>query len=266
MIYSLVICTVLYILIAFVLTGMVPYTQLNVVDPLAEVFEKTGQGWTAYLVSVSAVIATTSVLLVFQLGQPRIWMSMSRDGLLPKVFSRIHPRYKTPSFSTIITGLLVGIPTLFMQSSLMVDLTSIGTLFAFILVSGGVLMLPRIDNAGRKGFKLPYINGRYIVPLIYILYVYLMHERIIENFRNITSDNLQEMLFLLFVIEGAVLSVLTFIRSYSFIPIMGVISCSYLLVEIPAKSWLWFFVWMLAGLLIYFLYGYRKSKLRGRET
>ena len=262
MIYSLVICTVLYILIALVLTGMVNYTELNVVDPLAEVFQKTGQGWIAYVVSISAVIATTSVLLVFQLGQPRIWMSMSRDGLLPKAFSKIHHKYKTPSFSTIVTGLLVAIPTLFTPSSLMVDLTSIGTLFAFILVSAGVLMLPRLDSSVKRGFKLPYINGQVIVPVIYIIFVVASWERIVEDFNNMGSDNLQEVLFLVFIAVGAILSILTFIRRYSFIPIMGVLFCSYLLIEIPALSWLWFLGWMGAGLCIYFLYGYRNSKLK----
>jgi basic amino acid/polyamine antiporter, APA family len=262
MIYSLVICTVLYILIALVLTGMVSYKELNVVDPLAEVFEKTGQGWIAYIISISAVIATTSVLLVFQLGQPRIWMSMSRDGLLPKAFSRIHHKYKTPSFSTIVTGLLVGIPTLFTPSSLMVDLTSIGTLFAFILVSGGVLMLPRIDSSVKRGFKLPYINGQLIVPIIFIIFVYLFWERAVEDFTNMGSDNLQEVLFILFLAEGAILAVLSLMRRYSLIPVLGVLFCSYLLIEIPAKSWLWFLGWMAGGLCIYFLYGYRNSKLR----
>jgi amino acid transporter len=261
MIYSLLICTVLYILITLVLTGMVNYTQLNVNDPLAEVFERVGQEWTATIVSISAVIATTSVLLVFQLGQPRIWMSMSRDGLLPKAFSRIHPKFRTPSFATIVTGVLVAIPTLFLQSSLMMDLTSIGTLFAFILVSGGVLFLPRLDSSTRRGFQLPYINGRYIVPALYILFFYIMYERITENVQSLGSDNLQQLLFLLFIVLGAVVSILTFLRRYSLIPVMGVLFCSYLLIEIPAKSWLWFFVWMLIGLSIYFLYGYRKSKL-----
>src|SRR5690606_36860180 len=110
MIYSLLVCTGLYILIALVLTGMVDYRLLNVDDPLAEVFNLVGKEWVAYIISFSAVIATTSVLLVFQLGQPRIWMSMSRDGLLPKAFSKIHPKYNTPYFSTIITGILVAVP------------------------------------------------------------------------------------------------------------------------------------------------------------
>jgi amino acid transporter len=263
MIYSLVICTVLYILIALVLTGMVHYTDLNVVDPLAEVFEKTGQEWTAYIVSISAVIATTSVLLVFQLGQPRIWMSMSRDGLLPKAFSRIHHRYKTPSFSTIVTGLIVAIPTLFVRSSLMVDLTSIGTLFAFILVSGGVLLLPRIDASVRRGFKLPYINGQWIVPLMFAAFLFFYRERIYTALTQFGEESLQDILFLLFIVEGVVLSLLTFVKRYSVIPVLGVLFCSYLLTEIPALSWMWFLGWMGVGLCVYFLYGYRKSKLRG---
>ncbi|HUQ64552.1 MAG TPA: amino acid permease, partial [Flavitalea sp.] len=262
MIYSLIICTVLYILIALVLTGMVSFKELNVIDPLAEVFQKTGQGWIAYIVSISAVIATTSVLLVFQLGQPRIWMSMSRDGLLPKAFSKIHHKYKTPSFSTVVTGLLVAIPTLFTPSSLMVDLTSIGTLFAFILVSGGVLLLPKIDRSGKRGFRLPHVDGWLIVPFIYLLFVYLSRERINKDFMNMGRDNLQEILFIVFILEGAILSVLTFLRRYSVIPVMGVLFCSYLLIEIPAKSWLWFLGWMAGGLCIYFLYGYRNSKLK----
>lgn len=265
MVYSLVICTVLYILIALVLTGMVSYTELNVVDPLAFVFERVGQEWISYLVSVSAVVATASVMLVFQLGQPRIWMSMSRDGLLPKAFSRIHPRYKTPSFSTLVTGVIVAVPSLFMQSSLVVDLTSIGTLFAFILVSGGVLLLPRIGKRKGKGFRLPYINGRYIVPALYLLFIYLMRDRITENLQTLASDSLQEMLFLLFILFGGIISILSFARKYSLIPVMGVLFCSYLLIEIPADSWLWFFAWMLIGLTIYFLYGYRRSRLAGTK-
>jgi amino acid transporter len=97
MIYSLIICTILYVLLALVLTGMVHYTTLNVGDPLAMIFESRGLKWISGIVAVSAIIATASVMLVFQLGQPRIWMSMSRDGLLPKIFSRLHPVYKTPS-------------------------------------------------------------------------------------------------------------------------------------------------------------------------
>ena len=115
MIYSLIICTVLYVLLALVLTGMVSYTRLNVGDRLAMVFDARGLKFISGIVAVSAIIATASVLLVFQLGQPRIWMSMSRDGLLPKIFSRIHPRYGTPSFSTILTGYCSCVPALFLN-------------------------------------------------------------------------------------------------------------------------------------------------------
>ncbi len=145
MIYSLIICTVLYILIALVLTGMVNYSELKVPDPLAYVFAKLNLNKIGYVISISAVIATTSVILVFQLGQPRIWMSMSRDGLLPKQFAKVHPKYKTPSFATIVTGFLVAVPSLFIPSAIVTDLTSIGTLFAFVLVCFGVLILPKIS-------------------------------------------------------------------------------------------------------------------------
>lgn len=266
MIYSLVICTVLYILISFVLTGMVHYTELRVTDPLAFVFDRVGQKWIGYIVSISAVVATTSVLLVFQLGQPRIWMSMSRDGLLPKAFAKIHPRYQTPWFSTIITGIIVAVPSLFMASDLMTDLTSIGTLFAFVLVSGGVLMLPRIMrtpgdlNPGGR-FRLPYINGKYIVPALFLIYAILVREDIKSTLLNTGDAGLQGALFLTFMMLGAILSVMTFARNLSLIPIMGVLFCSYLLIEIPALSWIYFLVWLAIGLAIYFSYGYWKSKL-----
>ena len=266
MIYSLLICTVLYILISFVLTGMVHYTELRVTDPLAFVFDHIGQKWIGYIVSISAVVATTSVLLVFQLGQPRIWMSMSRDGLLPKAFAKIHPRYQTPWFSTIITGIIVAVPSLFMASELMTDLTSIGTLFAFVLVSGGVLMLPRImrspgDLNPRQRFRLPYINGKYIVPLVFLVYLYLVRNDISDKLLNLGEVGLQGILFLTFIALGAVMSMLTFARNLSLIPIMGVLFCSYLLIEIPALSWVYFLVWLAIGLTIYFSYGYWKSKL-----
>lgn len=265
MLYALLICTVLYILIALVLTGMVHFSALNVNDPLAFVFEQVGQEWISYIVAISAVVATTSVLLVFQLGQPRIWMSMSRDGLLPKAFGKVHKKYQTPYFSTIVTGILVAVPSLFMQSSRMTDLTSIGTLFAFVLVSGGVLMLPKIPDHQRKGFKLPYINGQFIVPILLLSFLYLSRERISNAILNLGAVELQEILFLCFIIVASVVATATLIRKLSLIPILGVLFCSYLLIEIPAISWLWFFVWMALGLLIYFLYGYRKSHLNSNQ-
>ncbi|MGB3130152.1 MAG: amino acid permease, partial [Saprospiraceae bacterium] len=115
MMYSIIICTVLYVAIALVLTGMVKYDELAVGDPLAFVFDKVNLNWLSGVIAVSAIFAMASVLLVFQLGQPRIWMSMSRDGLLPKSFSKIHPKYKTPSFATIVTGFVVAVPALFLN-------------------------------------------------------------------------------------------------------------------------------------------------------
>ncbi|MBL0343168.1 MAG: amino acid permease [Bacteroidetes bacterium] len=167
MMYAIIICTVLYILIALVLTGMVNYKELAVDDPLAFVFSQLGLDWISGIISVSAVVAMASVLLVFQLGQPRIWMSMSRDGLLPKAFSKVHPKYGTPSFATIITGLLVGLPIFFIDMNTVVDLCSIGTLFAFILVCGGVLMLQNKTGIHRK-FRVPYLSGQWIVPFLYL--------------------------------------------------------------------------------------------------
>jgi APA family basic amino acid/polyamine antiporter len=261
MIYSLLICTVLYILIALVLTGMVSYTRLNLTDPLAFVFNAVHQKWIGYFISVSAVVATTSVLLVFQLGQPRIWMSMSRDGLLPKAFAKIHPKFHTPWFSTIVTGIIVAVPTLFMGSGLMTQLTSIGTLFAFVLVSGGVLILPRISNVGKRGFKLPYWNGRYIMPFLYAGFLLLFRDRIVTAVQQISHEGLEEVLFLVFLLLVTGLFIATMVRKLSLIPVLGVLFCAYLLIEIPAIAWKWFFVWMGIGLIIYFIYGYRKSKL-----
>ena len=260
MIYSLLICTGLYILIALVLTGMENYSHFKGVnDPLAFVFAQRAP-WIEKIISVSAVVATTSVLLVFQLGQPRIWMSMSRDGLLPKKFQQVHPRYHTPSFATIVTGILVAIPSLFLQSSLVTDLTSIGTLFAFILVSGGVLLLPPVEKQPGK-FKLPYINGRLIVPVALGLFLYAFWDRTIAAATHLGHEDHQEVLFLLFMIIAVILTILTVIRSYSVIPIFGVLCCLYLMIEIPTDSWYLFFAWMALGLLVYFLYGYRNSKL-----
>jgi len=265
MIYSLLICTALYILIALVLTGMENYTAFkDVNDPLAFVFEKRAP-WIEKIISISAVVATTSVLLVFQIGQPRIWMSMSRDGLLPKKFQTIHPKYQTPSFATIVAGVIVGIGALFIESGLVTDLTSIGTLFAFVLVSGGVLLLPRVAKEKGK-FHLPYINGQFIIPVLMIVFIYFFRGRIASAFQNISDEGYQEILFLIYLIIASVLSVLTFIKKFSLIPILGVLSCMYLMIEIPSISWIWFFMWMGLGLLIYFLYGYRNSKLHGNSA
>jgi amino acid transporter len=266
MIYSLLICTVLYILIALVLTGMVNYSLLKVDDPLAFVFEKIGMHKVGYIISISAVVATTSVLLVFQLGQPRIWMSMSRDGLLPKKFSKVHSKFGTPSFATIVTGLFVGVPSLFMSIGRMTDLTSIGTLFAFVLVCFGVLVLPRISpDVKKKSFQLPYINGQFMIPVLAAIFIYFGLDRISSAFAAIQTEGYQEFLYLIFVFVLIIVSILSFIRKYSVIPIVGAMCCMYLMIEIPPVSWLWFFVWMTIGLVFYSFYGRRKSLLAKEE-
>jgi APA family basic amino acid/polyamine antiporter len=260
MIYSLLVCTVLYILIALVLTGMENYESFKgVSDPLAFVFEKRAP-FIEHIVSISAVVATTSVLLVFQIGQPRIWMSMSRDGLLPRRFGKINARYQTPGFATILTGVIVGVGALFLQSGLVTDLTSIGTLFAFVLVSGGVLLLPRIEKTPGQ-FSLPYINGRIWVPLLVVLFFYFTSDRLMAAFSNLLSEGYQELLFIVYFTACVSMAILSFVKKLSLIPVMGVLSCLYLMIEIPPVSWSWFFVWMAVGLLIYFGYGYRKSLL-----
>jgi amino acid transporter len=265
MIYSLIICTVIYVIVTLVITGMVHYSEFdNVADPLAYVFEKINLSKLGFFVSISAVVAATSVLLVFQIGQPRIWMAMSRDGLLPKKFSSIHPRFHTPGFSTIVTGIIVAIPSLFVDSAIMTDLTSIGTLFAFVLVCGGVLLLPVKAPSQEKRFNLPYINGRWIVPVLFIIFIVGLRERFLGSLTNLTDESHQEILFLIFVIAAAIITIATAIKKLSLIPVLGMLCCLYLMIEIPTRSWFVFFGWMAFGLTIYFSYGYWKSKLAAR--
>ncbi|AWH85801.1 amino acid permease [Flavobacterium album] len=168
MMWAIVICTILYVIIALVLTGMVRYNELNVGDPLAFVFQKLDLKWMSGIIAVSAVVAMASVLLVFQMGQPRIWMSMSRDGLLPKRYSRVHPKFKTPSYATIVTGFVVAVPALFLNLTMVTDLCSIGTLFAFVLVCAGVLVLQNRPDVPRGKFKTPYVNAKFIMPVALI--------------------------------------------------------------------------------------------------
>ncbi len=269
MIYSLIICTVLYILIALVLTGMVNYKELQVADPLAFVFERVGLNEISYIISISAVIATASVLLIFQMGQPRIWMSMSRDGLLPKAFSRIHPKFKTPSFATIVTGLVVAIPALFMNLTEVTDLTSIGTLFAFVLVCAGVLVLPKDpDAANRRGFKMPYINGKFIIPLILISFILIFYRDIISLFDFSSGWVIvrERIPLFIFFILAITLALLTYIKNLSLIPVLGLLSCSYLMTELGYTNWVRFLIWLGLGLIIYFSYSYKHSKLNQQSS
>jgi len=336
MVYSIIICTVLYILIALVLTGMISYKELDVNDPLAYVFDKINLKWFSGIIAVSAVVAMAGVFLVFQLGQPRIWMTMSRDGLLPKSFSRIHPRFHTPDFSTTVTGLFVVIPMLFIPSDTVLDLCSMGTLFAFVLVCAGVLKLQMTPDAPRGKFRTPYINGKWIFPLLIagaVAYLMSSHradtlawlrnepemfdeETLLSKLdaaqtqafvthigqtdsagfaaagadlaayldglkleyyaRTVTAAPVPESakfesgwaLFQhkipmwLFAFTCLFLVVLAFRHNLSLIPILGLVSCFYMMAQIPAKSWMGFAIWLVIGLVIYFGYGARHSKLR----
>jgi APA family basic amino acid/polyamine antiporter len=205
MMASLAICTVIYIAVAWVLTGLLPYQQLDTAEPLATAFSSLGLHWTAGIISAGAVFATTSVLVVFQLGQPRIFFSMARDGLLPPWAAKVHPKYQTPHVTTILTG--VGVATFAGVANIneVVELTNIGTLFAFVLVAVGVVVLRYTRPAHPRPFRTPW------VPLI---------------------------------------------------PILAVLSCTYLMFQLPWVTWVRFMFWLALGLVIYFLYGYRHSELR----
>lgn len=268
MMYSLIICTVLYILIALVLTGMVPYKELQVGDPLSFVFKRVGLDKISYIISFSAVIATASVLLVFQMGQPRIWMSMSRDGLLPKAFSRIHPKYQTPSFATIVTGLFVAVPALFLNLTEVTGLTSIGTLFAFVLVCGGVLLLPdREAGESKPKFRIPYVSSRFIVPALFIVGVFIFWTNFVGlfDFRGGWEVFRDKLPFFLFVVLSIALTVASFLKKLSLIPVLGLASCFYLMTELGYTNWMRFLIWLVIGLVIYFLYSRHHSKLGKKD-
>ena len=205
---SLAICTVMYIAVALVLTGMLPLGEIKgSAEPLAKAFTLLGMGWAAGIVAFGAVIATTAVLLVFQLGQARIFFSMARDGLLPSSFAAVHPRYRTPHLTTIWTGVAVALLSAFANLDVFVELTNIGTLFAFVLVSIGVLVLRYKDPGRRRPFRAP------LVP---------------------------------------------------FVPLAGIAICIYLMVNLPRATWVRFGIWLAIGMVFYFLYGYRKSRLARR--
>ncbi|WP_395091315.1 APC family permease [Vaginella massiliensis] len=333
---SIIICTVLYVLIALVITGLVHYSELNVGDPLAYVFERVQDlKWLSGIIAVSAVIAMASVFVVFQIGQPRIWMTMSRDGLLPKRFSTIHPKYKTPSFATIFTGFVVGIPILFTDLELVVDACSIGTLFAFVLVCAAVLRLDANPNAMRGSFRTPFIDAKYIMPLITLVIVLICTTVLKKETQTFFSQQPQPMpvelfvaslnpkeikdsqsmltemsnheishldvyldslsddeyaltlerlpvdelkkyesgwdlfkhkipMYIFFVIYLYML-MRSFFKKTSMIPLAGMLCCFYMMAQLGIKNWIIFIIWLLIGLSIYFIYGFKHSKLKNDE-
>ena len=338
MMWALIICTVLYVTIALVLTGMVKYNNLAVGDPLAFVFQKLNLKWMSGIIGISAIVAMASVLLVFQLGQPRIWMSMSRDGLLPKKFSKVHPKFHTPSFATIVTGFVVAIPALFMNLTMVTDLCSIGTLFAFVLVCGGVLKLETMPDRPQGKFKTPYVNAKFVMPVLLLLAVILSFsmnkESTMSFLKNdpqlnsstalITNLNKEEIVTLkefihstdstgltkanndaeaflaalnekeyasivtaapvpenkkfesgwnlfkhkiptwIFILVTLLLTYWSITKNLSLIPLLGLLSCLYMMSEMGISNWMGFGIWLVTGLVIYFLFSYRNSKLNNR--
>ena len=340
MMWAIIICTVLYVGIALVLTGMVSYSDLAVGDPLSFVFQKIGLHWFSGVVALSAIVAMASVLLVFALGQPRIWMSMSRDGLLPQKFAKIHPKFRTPSYATIVTGIVTAVPALFMNLTLVTDLVSIGTLFAFVLVCAGVLKLQTMPDAPRGKFKTPYLNSKFIMPALLILASGLCYtyntEKVVAFFKNdpviveastlisslertelelikkdvlakdavgfekanldlesylsslspeqyetlVVNLNINEKYkfekgwdvfkhkipLWIFMITCLVLCYYAYTKNLSLIPLLGLVSCLYMMSELGISNWIGFGIWLLVGLIIYFGYSMKKSKLHTKAN
>lgn len=276
MFFALLITTILYVVVSLVLTGMVNYKDLGVSDPLSFAFSKIHLHQLSGIIALSAVIAMASVLLVFQLGQPRIWMSMSRDGLLPPIFGKLHTKYRTPAFSTIVTGLLVAIPALFLNLTEVIDLTSIGTLFAFILVSGGILILNPLGKRSNsdRGFIVPYFNSRILlIPIIFlvVVVVYFSGDTGSMNsyFEGKSAWELMQSSSIIpysFFILGSIYITFNAIRyKWSLIPVLGLLTNLYLMSELGITNWMRFGIWLVAGLVLYFSFGFKNSKLKNSE-
>ena len=215
---SLIISTIIYILVAAVFIGIIPFDVLKQklateqAEPLTMALQYANiERWGNIIVGIVAfgsVVAHTAVLFVFQLGQPRIFFSMARDGLLPQSFARVHPRFQTPYVTTILTGVLVAVCAMFTSIDEMVDLTNIGTLFAFILVCIGIWILRKREPNRPRAFKTPW------VPVI---------------------------------------------------PILGVLACLFLMMGLPWITWVRFGLWLVVGMIVYFLYGFHRSRLRSAK-
>ena len=207
---SLAICTVLYILMALVMTGLANYTQLDVPHPVFVAIEKAGPGlaWLGSIINVGAIAGLASVVLVMLMGQPRIFYAMARDGLLPAVFGKVHPRFKTPYVTTILTGIVAGIVAGLFPIGLLGELVSIGTLLAFAIVCAGIIVLR---------YKSPNIARPFRTPLVPL------------------------------------------------VPILGILIIGYMMFSLPRATWERLIVWMIIGLVIYFLYSRSHSKLARAE-
>ena len=270
MLLSLTICTLLYVGIALVLTGTVSYQELGVADPLAYLFTKLpiSVGFRRALegmVAVSAVIAMASVLLVFQIGQPRIWFAMSRDGLLPPALGKVHPRFGTPHVATLLTGAVVAIPLFFSSLSTVVDMTSMGTLMAFAMVSAGVAYLHYAPPPNyNPRFRVPYIPSRWLFPIMVLaglLWAWSLNPLAIQHLVDFSQGGTlwHYRILLLFVLIATYLAIW---YNLSLLPLLGTLSPLYLIIELGQENWIRLLLWLSAGLVFYFVYGYRHSHLR----
>ncbi|WP_294302235.1 amino acid permease [uncultured Sphingomonas sp.] len=207
---SLVVCTVIYMLVAAIMTLLVPYTSLNVPDPVAVVVDAFGPTWSwlAKIIKIGAIIGLTSVVLVLMYGQTRIFYTMARDGLLPRVFANVHPKFKTPYINTLLVGLITAVAAGFLDINLLGDATSVGTLAAFAIVCLSVIYLRRTAPDLPRGFKVPL---------------------------------------------------------YPITPILGILSCGYLITTVPASVLLLFVVYLAIGMVVYFFYGMHNSNLQRGE-
>jgi APA family basic amino acid/polyamine antiporter len=257
---SLAICTVLYIVVAAVLTGMLPAAKLNTDEPLAFALTERGLNWAAGLTSLGALIAMTAVLLVFQMGQPRIFFSMSRDGLLPPYFAKVHPRFRTPHVTTIWTGVVVALLSSATSLGFMVELTNIGTLFAFVLVCGGVVVLRAKDPDRPRPFRIWWVP---LAPLwLVVLYAMATLREVAPWLRACVA--IVAILGLGFNVAGAIrkirgVAVAEWMKTD--LALAGIACCLYLMDGLPAITWKRFGVWLLTGFVIYFFYGWSHSKL-----
>ncbi len=262
---SLFICTLIYVCVATVLVGIIPYSELGIADPLAKALSFIGKDWAAGVVSFGAVVAMTAVLLVFQLGQPRIFFSMSRDGLLPKIFSRVHARYRTPHVTTIWTGIFVAFFAAFASIDEIIELTNIGTLFAFVLVCLGVMVL-RVTNPDRpRPFRMPWLP---LLP-VWGLVLWFLPGPLVQA--TDWGTRIEYVVVLLIAVLGAAFSVVGIwaLLNRRRVPdlvrtefcLAGIASCVYLMRGLPSVTWWRFIGWLALGLFIYSLYGARHSKL-----
>jgi APA family basic amino acid/polyamine antiporter len=204
LIASLVVCAILYVSVSLVVVGMQPYPQLSESAPLADAFRAVGHPWLATMISLGGIAGLTTVVMILMLGQSRVFFAMCRDNLLPSSLARVHPRYRTPYVITIIIGVATALLAALIPLAAIAELVNIGTLFAFVVVSIGVVILRRTRPDLPRAFRTPW------VPVL---------------------------------------------------PVLSVLACVYLMLNLPVETWVRFLVWMVIGIAVYFLYGWRHSRV-----